>query len=33
LKLMLGLKSTSWCGLIPWLTIYSILTSFFLATA
>jgi hypothetical protein len=27
---MLGLKSTGWCGLDPWLTIYSILTSFFL---
>jgi hypothetical protein len=30
---MFGLKSTGWCGLDPWLTIYSILTSFFLATA
>jgi hypothetical protein len=29
---MLGLKSTGWCGLNPWLTIYSILTSFFLVT-
>ncbi len=33
LKLMIGLKSTGWCGLDPWLAIYSILTSFFLATA
>ncbi len=33
LKLMLGLKRTSWCGLDPWLTIYSILTSYFLAMA
>jgi hypothetical protein len=30
---MFGLKSTGWCGLDPWLTIHSILTSFFLATA
>jgi hypothetical protein len=30
---MFGLKSTGWCGLDPWLTIRSILTSFFLATA
>ncbi len=30
---MLGLKSTSCCVLSCWLTIYSILTSFFLATA
>jgi hypothetical protein len=33
LKLILGLKSNVLCGLDPWLTIYSILTSFFLATA
>ncbi len=33
LKLILGLKSTVLCGLDPWLTIHSILTSFFLATA
>ncbi len=33
LRLMFGLKSTGWCGLDPWLTIHSILTSFFLATA
>ncbi len=33
LRLRFGLKSTGWCGLDPWLTIYSILTSFFLATA
>jgi hypothetical protein len=26
-------KSTGWCGLDPWLTIHSILTSYFLATA
>jgi hypothetical protein len=25
-KLMLGLKSTGWCGLDPWLNIYLILT-------
>jgi hypothetical protein len=31
--IMLGLKSTGWCGLAPWLTIYSILTPFSLATA
>jgi hypothetical protein len=30
---MFGLKSTGWCGLDPWLTIHSILTSFFLAMA
>jgi hypothetical protein len=30
---MLGLNSTGWLGLDHWLTIYSILTSFFLATA
>jgi hypothetical protein len=30
---MLGLKSAGWCGLDLRLTIYSILTSFFLATA
>jgi hypothetical protein len=30
---MSGLKSTGWCGLDPWLTVYSILTSFFLAAA
>jgi hypothetical protein len=28
---MFGLKSTGWCGLDPWLTIHSILTSFFLS--
>ncbi len=33
LKLLLGLKRTVLCGLDPWLTIRSILTSFFLATA
>jgi hypothetical protein len=33
LKLILSLKSTVLCGLDPWLTIYSILTSFFLAPA
>jgi hypothetical protein len=33
LKLMLGLKSTGWCGLDPWLIIYSIFTSYFLAAA
>ncbi len=33
LKFMLGVKSTGWCGLDPWLTISSILTSFFLAPA
>ncbi len=33
LRLMFGLKNTGWCGLDPWLTIHSILTSFFLATA
>ncbi len=33
LKLILGLKSTVLCGLDPWLTIHSILTSFFLAMA
>jgi hypothetical protein len=33
LKLILGLKSTVLCGLDPWLTTHSILTSFFLATA
>jgi hypothetical protein len=32
LKLILG-KSAGWCGLYPWLTIYSILTSYFLAPA
>jgi hypothetical protein len=31
LKLILGLKSTGWCGLNTWLTIYSILTSIFLS--
>jgi hypothetical protein len=30
---MVALKSSGWCGLDPWLTIHSILTSFFLATA
>jgi hypothetical protein len=33
LKLILALKSTDWSGLDPWLTIHSILTSFFLAMA
>jgi hypothetical protein len=33
LRLMFGLKNTGWCGLDPWLTIHSILTSFFLAMA
>jgi hypothetical protein len=33
IKIMLGLKSTGWRGLAPWLTIYSILTPFSLATA
>jgi hypothetical protein len=33
IKAYLGLKSTDLRGLDPWLTIYSILTSYFLATA
>jgi hypothetical protein len=33
LKFMLGMKSTGWCELDSWLTIYSILTSLFLAQA
>jgi hypothetical protein len=33
LKLLLGLKSTGWCMLERWLTIYSVKTSFFLAAA
>ncbi len=33
LKLLLGLKSTGWCVLGCWQTIYSVQTSFFLAVA
>jgi hypothetical protein len=33
IKAYIGLKSTVLCGLDPWLTIHSILSSFFLATA
>jgi hypothetical protein len=33
LRRLFGLKSTGCCGLDPWLTIFTIFTSFFLATA